>query len=130
METQTKFQTLFKEELCKLSTEELNVYTLKLKTDIKRLKSETDVFKKQVEEDRLKTAELRGEIKVWKELNQLELKKIGWEDLTEEEITWLMKDDNYHKEWPIFKPGVRAIKKRYAEKMQKSIDDTLNKKFA
>jgi len=131
METQTKFQTLSTDELHQLSTEELEAYVSRMRAETKRLKKETAAFRKQAKEDRLRTLEMKAELKVWKELNQRELKRLGWEDLTEEELDWLMKDDNFHKEWPMFKPsGARAIKERYALRMQKPVDDVLDKKFA
>lgn len=131
METQTKFQTLSREELRKLSTAELESYVSRLKADCKRIEAETLALRKQAEEDRQKTAEMMGELKVWQELNRKELKRLGWEDLTEEELAWIMRDDNYKKEWPMFHPsGARAIKERYAEKMKIPVDDTMDKKFA
>jgi hypothetical protein len=131
METRTKFKTLSREELQSLSLEELEAYVSRLKAEYKKLKEEISYFNKKVESDRLKTAEIKGQIKVYQELNQIELRRLGWEDLTEDEIKWLMTDNNFYKEWPYFKPcGSRAIKERYAERMKKPVDDSMDKKFA
>jgi hypothetical protein len=130
METREAFKPKTQEELSKLSYDGLKRYMSLLRKETKRLKAEIAMFKKQAEEERLKTAEIRGELKVWQELNAKEIIRVGWGDLTEEELQWVMKDDNYHKYWPYFKPSQRQIKEKYAELMKKEVDDTLDRKFA
>lgn len=126
MKTEQTTETM---DFSKMSEDELEDYVSDAKTEIKELEAQIRAFKKQTAESRKKILETEAEIKVWKELNQRELKKLGWEDLTEDEFTWLR--ENYYKEWPYFKPSsARAIKERYAERMKKPVDDTLDKKFA
>ena len=116
-------------DFSKMSEDELESYVSAAKIEMRELKAQIRAFRKQAAESRQKILETEAEIKVWKELNQIELKKLGWEDLTEDEFTWLR--ENLYKEWPYFKPSnARAIKERYAERMQKLVDSSLDKKFA
>ena len=132
MET-IQFKTLSTAELKKLSEQELKDYTAQLKEECSRIESETLVLTKKAEEDRLKTAELKGELKVWKERNLQLMRQRGWQDLTDDEMKWLM-DGAYHKYWEdgkyfLRQPSQEEIKRKYAEVMKKDMDQDFLSKF-
>jgi ElaB/YqjD/DUF883 family membrane-anchored ribosome-binding protein len=95
--------------------EDTKLYLDSLQTELKRLKAETRRLRRKAAADRKKTEEIKAQIEKVQAENQEHLKRLGWTNLTEEELLWLK--DNYNKEWPYFKPADETtIKKRYAER--------------
>jgi len=131
MNAKTIYETGYK-PFNKMSDVELKQYIKNTKSDIKQINAKTIQLKKQIEKDRIRNAELKGEIKVLKEKNAKELKRLGWEDLTDDELTWLQ-NEGYEKYWKtqyfIKKPSARTIKAKYAEVHGLEVDNTLDKKF-
>lgn len=119
-----------KDELLAMPTEELKQYLKDAREEVKRLKAETAKFNKQAEEDRLKNAEMRGELKGLEQLNQYHKKRLGWTELTDAELKWLA-DGGWaeHFSANYFRPDQRQIKAKYAEVMKKDVDDSIDKKF-
>jgi hypothetical protein len=68
MNAKTIYETGHK-PFSKMSDVELKQYLKNTKSDIKQINAKTIQLKKQIEKDRIRNAELKGEIKVWKEIN-------------------------------------------------------------
>jgi hypothetical protein len=100
-------------DFSEMSVAELKEYLKNAKAEIKKIKAETAEFNRQALEHRNATHYINGQLDILRKENEFHIKRLGWEELTEEEVNWCM--TNYFTEWKIFKPTVFQIKTRFAE---------------
>ena len=103
-----------REELLAMSEKERKDYIKFLKQKCRDERAATKKIKADTERIKLETARLQSQLDEVKKENLRLLRERGWEELPEEVIAWLMKDDNYRKHF-YFKPTAQRILERYAE---------------
>ena len=129
MKKKIKFKPISKNETANMSTSELEKYVTSIDVECKRLIEETAMWNKIAKEEEKKAEIIRNDIIKLKSSNDIILKERGWGELTNDELNWLMVDNNYKKHWQYFIPDQRGIKEKYAEIHNIKVDDTLDKKF-
>lgn len=116
----TKFKSRPLSELSKLSDEELRAYVDECKAEADRLEKETARLLKQAEEDRLAAARAGGRLYELNKQVEEQLKRLGWDGMTEDEVNWLM-EGGLDKHWPdgkYFKrdlPSLIEVREKFQE---------------
>jgi hypothetical protein len=96
----TEKQLMSMMETAQKALDAIEAYTERLQRETEELKAETELKRKEL-------AELEASSK--KHLDAL-----GWTGITDEEMKWVQ--ENYHKEFPFFRPTLQSIRERIAKK--------------